>query len=102
MRMPVDNLLSNWAYMVMASLAWTLKAWFALLLPEGGRWAAEHGCQKLALLKMEFKTFLNAIMRVPAQVVRTGRRVVFRLLSWNPWQHVFLRGVDQLHGRLKC
>ena len=24
---PVDNLLSNWAYMVMASLAWTLKAW---------------------------------------------------------------------------
>ncbi|MGH7165189.1 MAG: IS1380 family transposase [Nitrospiraceae bacterium] len=102
MRMPVDNLLSNWAYMVMASLAWTLKAWFALLLPEGGRWAVEHGREKLALLKMEFKTFLNAIMRVPAQVVRTGRRVVFRLLSWNPWQHVFLRGMDQLHGRLQC
>ena len=102
MRMPVDNLLSNWAYMVMASLAWTLKAWFALLLPEGGRWAAEHGREKLALLKMEFKSFLNAIMRVPAQVIRTGRRVVFRLLSWNPWQHVFLRGVDQLHGRLTC
>ena len=102
MRMPLDNLLSNWAYMVMASLAWTLKAWFALLLPEGGRWAAKHGREKLALLKMEFKTFLNAIMRVPAQVVRTGRRVVFRLLSWNPWQHVFLRGVDQFHGRLTC
>jgi len=28
LRMPVDNLVSNWAYMVMASLAWTLKAWF--------------------------------------------------------------------------
>ena len=27
---PVDNLLSNWAYMVMASLAWSLKAWAAL------------------------------------------------------------------------
>ena len=26
---PVDTLVSNWAYMVMASLAWTLKAWFA-------------------------------------------------------------------------
>jgi hypothetical protein len=26
MRMPVDNLVSNWAYMVMASLAWNLKA----------------------------------------------------------------------------
>ena len=102
MQMPVDTLLSNWAYMVMGSLAWTLKAWFALLLPEGGRWAERHGREKLAVLRMEFKTFLNAFMRVPAQVVRTGRRIAFRLLSWNPWQHVFLRGVDQLHGRLQC
>ena len=102
MRMPVDSLLSNWAYMVMGSLAWTLKAWFALLLPEGGRWAARRAREKLAVLRMEFKTFLNAFMRVPAQVVRTGRRIVFRLLSWNPWQEVFLRGVDQLHGPMRC
>lgn len=102
MRMPVDTLLSNWAYMVMSSLAWTLKAWFALLLPEGGRWAEPHGREKRAVLRMEFRTFLNAFMRVPAQVVRAGRRIVFRLLSWNPWQHVFLRGVDHLHGRMRC
>ena len=100
--MTVATLLSNWDYMVMGSLAWTLKAWFALLLPEGGRWAELHGREKLAVLRMEFKTFLNAFMRVPAQVVRTGRRIAFRLLSWNPWQNVFLRGVDQLHGRMKC
>jgi hypothetical protein len=99
--MPVDNLLSNWAYMVMASLAWTLKAWFALLLPERGRWAAKYRREKLAVLRMEFKTFLNAFLRVPAQVVRTGRRIVFRVLSWNPWQSVFLRGFDQLSGRLR-
>jgi len=101
-KMPVDNLLSNWAYMVMASLAWTLKAWFALLLPERGRWAEKHKAEKNAVLRMEFRTFLNAFMRVPAQVIRTGRRIVFRLLSWNPWQHVFLRGVDQLTGALRC
>ena len=35
---PVDNLVSNWAYMVMGSLAWTVKAWYALILPEKGRW----------------------------------------------------------------
>ena len=29
---PVDNLESNWAYMVMAGLAWSLKAWAALLV----------------------------------------------------------------------
>jgi hypothetical protein len=100
-RMPVDNLLSNWAYMVMAALAWTLKAWFALLLPENGRWGVRYRQQKAAVLKMEFRTFLNAIMRIPAQLVRTGRRIVFRLLSWNSWQPVFLRGVDQLHGCLR-
>ena len=51
---------------------------------------------------MEFKAFLNVFMRIPVQVVRTSRRLVFRLLAWNPWQHIFLRGVDQLHGPLRC
>src|SRR5277367_3600138 len=38
---PVDDLVSNWAYMVMASLAWSLKAWAALLVPVSPRHAAE-------------------------------------------------------------
>jgi hypothetical protein len=37
MRNPLDNLHSNWAYMVTGSLAWTLKAWSALLLPVSPR-----------------------------------------------------------------
>jgi len=96
LQMPVDNLVSNWAYMVMASLAWTLKAWFALLLPEGGRWAEKYQAEKHAVLRMEFRTFVSAFMRVPCQIVRTGRRIAYRLLSWNRWQAVFLRGVDAL------
>jgi len=100
-RVPVDTLLSNWAYMVMASLAWTLKAWFALLLPERGRWREKYSQEKQEVLRMEFRTFLNAFMRVPAQVVRTGRRIVFRLLSWNRWQHVFLRGAGSLAQPLR-
>lgn len=99
---PVDNLISNWAYMVMASLAWTLKAWYALSLPERGRWAAKHRSEKQAVLKMKFKTFLNAFINVPCQIVRTGRRIVYRLLAWNPWQPVFLRGVDALRCPLRC
>ena len=98
LHMPVDNLVSNWAYMVMASLAWTFKAWFALLLPECGRWKQKHRKEKTAVLRMGFKRFVNAFMRVPCQVVRTGRRLVYRLLAWNPWQHVFLRGVAALHA----
>ena len=102
MRMPVDNLVSNWAYMVMASLAWTLKAWFALLLPTKGRWKDKHRSEKRRVLTMEFKTFLNAFMRLPCQVVRTGRRIVFRLLAWNPWLNVFFRGLKALRHPLRC
>ncbi len=101
-RMPVDTLLSNWAYMVMAALAWTLKAWFALRLPETGRWAARYLAEKAAVLRMEFKAFLHAFMLIPVQVVRTSRRLIFRLLAWNPWQAVFLRGFDQLRQPLRC
>lgn len=102
LRTPVDTLVSNWAYMVMASLAWTLKAWLALLLPEQGRWAKKRFAEKRQLLTMEFKRFLNAFIRVPAQIVRTGRRVLYRLLAWNPWQHVFLRAAEVLEHPLRC
>ena len=102
MSMPVDDQTSNWAYMVMASLAWTLKAWFALLLPETGRWTDKYAEEKQAVLGMEFKTFLNAFIRLPCQVIRTGRQIVFRIMAWNPWLPAFLRGVDMLHQPLRC
>lgn len=88
---PVNALLSNWAYMVMTALAWNLKAWFALLLPEAGLHKEKYQKEKRWLLGMEFRTFLNAFMRLPCQIVRSGRRLVFRLLSWNPYQPILFR-----------
>jgi len=73
----VNDLVSNWAYMVMAALAWNLKAWFGLLVPN-----RERG---LELVKMEFRRFLYAVMLLPCQVVRTARRVIYRVLSYNSW-----------------
>jgi hypothetical protein len=99
---PVDNLESNGAYMVMAALAWSLKAWAALLLPEEGRWKEKHAQEKRTLLRMDLATFRQAWMNLPAQIIRTSRRIVFRLLSWNPWQHVFFRLLDQLRRPLRC
>jgi hypothetical protein len=99
---PVNTLHSNWAYMVMASLAWTLKAWFALLLPERGRWAEKYKGEKERVVRMEFRTFVNAFVRIPAQVIRKGRRIIYRLLSWNPYLPLFFRGVDRLYGKLQC
>jgi hypothetical protein len=96
LRAAVDNLTSNWAYMVMTGLAWSLKAWFALSVPESPRHRAPHREQKRRLLGMEFKRFLNAIIEMPCQIVRTGRRLVYRLLSWNEWQGVLLRTVEAM------
>jgi hypothetical protein len=94
---PVDNLESNWAYMVMTGLAWNLKAWFALWPTEGpGRHIERHQQEKKTLLGMEFRTFLNAFINMPCQIIRTGRRLIYRLLSWNPWQRTFFRTIAQL------
>lgn len=102
LRAPSNTLVSNWAYMVMASLAWSLKAWFALMLPEDGRWKKKHTEEKKCVLRMEFKSFLNAFIRIPAQVVRGGRKILLRLLSWNPWQHIFLRAVEAFERPISC
>lgn len=97
-RCPLDNLLSNWAYMVCTTLAWNLSRWFALILPDGGPWKEKHDAEKHDVLRMNFTTFVNAFMRIPAQVVRGARRIKLRILSWNCWQHVFFRALDSVRA----
>lgn len=95
---PVDTLVSNWAYMVMTGLAWNLKAWWALSLPEkAGRWQERHRDAKQQVLRMEFKTFVQSFVWLPCQLLRSGRRLVYRLMSWNPSLPIFFRLVDALH-----
>jgi Transposase DDE domain group 1 len=96
---PVDNLVSNWAYMVMTALAWNLKAWWGLTLPAAsGRWQDRHQAEKQWVLKIEFKAFVNAFVRIPCQLVQTGRQLVYRVLAWNPYQPIFFR----LMSALRC
>ena len=86
----------------MASLAWSLKAWSALLVPVSPRHEAKHEAEKRTLLRMEFATYCAAFIQMPCQIVRGGRRLIYRMLSWNPWQSVFLRWVERLHGCWLC
>jgi hypothetical protein len=99
---PVGDLVSNWAYMVMASLAWSLKAWAALLVPASPRHAGAHRAESGAWLRMEFATFRSAVIAMPCQLVRGGGRLIYRLMSWTPWQGAFLRLVERLQGRRLC
>ena len=80
--------------LVMASLAWSIKAWAALTLPIHPRWRERHINEQRQLLRMEFRKFLAVFINVPCQILNTGRRLVYRLLTWNPWQHVFFRFAD--------
>jgi hypothetical protein len=94
---PVNTLESNGAWMVMTALAWTLKAWWALMLPESpGRWQAQHRAEKHRVLRLEFKAFVNTFVTIPCQVLRTGRRLVLRVLGWNPYLMTFFRLVSRL------
>ena len=103
MRNPLDNLHSNWAYMVMSSLAWTLKAWCGLLLPVApGKWESHHREQRHTIIRMEFKRFRSAMLRIPCQIVKTGRRIIYRIMSWNPWTSSLLRLSEVLHYPMRC
>jgi Transposase DDE domain len=93
---PVNTLNANRAYMTMASLAWTIKAWCALLLPVSPRWADRHSEQRRRLLTMEFRTFRQAFIDIPCQVVKGARTLRWRVLAWNPWLGVFFRLLDAL------
>jgi len=75
LRMPADDLISNWAYMVIAALAWNLKAWVGLWMPNkvlGKR-----------IVRMEFKRFLNTFMKIPCLIVKAGRRITYRVVGYN-------------------
>lgn len=93
---PLNTLGANWAYMVIASLAWTLKQWFALMSPVNKRHRKQHEEDKARVARMEFRTFLQRFILVPAQILRSGRRLIHRILAWRPELPFFFRTLDAL------
>ena len=71
---PADTLLANWVYMVIASLAWNLKAWYGLLIQDP---RLQH-----QIVQMEFKQFLLTFIQVPCQIIRTARQLIYRIANF--------------------
>jgi hypothetical protein len=90
---PVNTEIANWAYMVMTALAWNLKAWLALWLPVAGppKQRRRQAAEKQRVLRMEFKRFAQGFIRIPCLIVRSGRRLLYRILAWNPHLTTFYR-----------
>jgi hypothetical protein len=91
LRAPVNTLEANWAFMVMAALAWSFKAWSALLTPVEARSRTRHLQEKAQLLRMEFRQWATNMIEIPAQVVKRSRQIRINLLAWNHWQPAFWR-----------
>lgn len=102
LRAPLGDLVSNWAWMVMSTLAWSLKAWAALSLPRGGRWREKHEEDRTRLLGMGFRNFVESMIRVPVQVIIAARQIRVRLLAWNSEQRLFLRLADVVERPMLC
>lgn len=91
---PLNTLEANWAYMVIASLAWSIKAWFALLLPIAPPAREQHHADQLRVLRMDFRSFLQRFVSIPAQVSGHARSLVIRLLAWRPDLPILFRFLD--------
>ena len=76
LRVPVYDLVSNWAYMVMAALAWNLKNWFAMMM--------HLKADRRKYVAMEFKRFIREMILLPCQVIRRARRTILRIIGWHP------------------
>ena len=76
LRVPLYDLNSNWAYMVIAALAWNLKSWFAMML--------HRKTDRREYIAMEFRRFIHAVILIPAMVSRRARQITIRLIGWQP------------------
>ncbi len=94
---PVNTLLADDAYNLMASLAWTAKAWLALSVPIEKRFSQVNKHQQQRLLRMEFRTFINLLIKMPAPIARKPRKVVLRVRSYNRMSELFIRLAAHLH-----
>jgi Transposase DDE domain group 1 len=74
LRAPVDDLLSNWAYMLIAALAWNIKSWHAMMM--------HRNHDRHAFIRMEFKRFLDTVVRIPAMILVRARATVIRLVAY--------------------
>lgn len=101
---PLDSLVSNWAYMAIASLAWTLKAWCGLMIRPHGKAAKreQQGDVRGELLRMEFATFRQRLIQLPAQIIRSSRQLIYRLLSYRSSVETLLMIHEHACRPLRC
>ena len=62
--------------MVACALAWNLKSWFALMM--------HRKADRRTWIGADYTTFLHAMIRIPARVIRHARTTTIRLIGYTP------------------
>jgi DDE family transposase len=81
LRVPLYDLTSNWAYMVIAALAYNIKSWFAMMM--------HRQVDRHVYIRMEFRRFFHSLILIPAMTQRRGRGITVRIIG-------YARGLDRL------
>jgi len=81
LRVPLYDLVSNWAYMVIAALAWNIKSWFAMMM--------HHQAERATNVAMEFRRFIHSMILMPCHVMARARGITLRLIGYQPTQETF-------------
>lgn len=84
LRAPLKTTTSNWAYMIATALAWSLKAWFALMGSFEATSPQSQQAVRRKFLTMEFRTFFFELICIPSLVIKKGRQMIVRFLSRPP------------------
>jgi len=82
LRVPLYDLVSNWAHMVIAALAWNIKSWFAMML--------HRKADRRDWISMEFRRFTTQVVLIPAMIIRRARAITIRIIGYHPALDRFL------------
>jgi len=60
--------------MLIAALAWNIKSWYAIMM--------HRKDDRHAFVRMEFKRFLDTVIRIPAMILIRARSILVRLVAY--------------------
>lgn len=92
-KMPAKEFDANWAYMVIAAMAWNMKCWLGLLMKEINTELSKK------LIAVEFKRFQNWIINIPCQIIKAGRYVVYKIMSYSLFLKELIELTENLNRR---
>ena len=74
-----------------------------MIRPQGpAKQKASQSATKRQVIRMEYHTFLQAIIQIPAQIIRRSRQLIYRLLTYRESVETLLLIHKNVSRPLRC